>query len=47
MHIDVNVEGWVVTSMEYEESVWMKVWGGRGRSALCMYIAAVDAGYEA
>ena len=44
-----------ITSMEYEESVWMKAWGGRGRSALyvgCVYmptdstsVAAVDAGY--
>ena len=44
-----------ITSMEYEESVWMKVQGGRGRSSLyvgCMYmptdstsVAAVDAGY--
>ena len=43
------------TSVEYEESVWMKVRGGRGRSALyvgCVYmpidstcVAAVDAGY--
>ena len=44
-----------ITSVEYEESVWMKVWGGRGRSALyvgCVYmptdstgVAAVDACY--
>ena len=41
-----------ITSVEYEESVWMKVRGGRGRSALyvgCVYMptdsAAVDAGY--
>ena len=44
-----------ITSVEYEESVWMKVRGGRGRSALyvgCVYmptdstsVAAVDAGY--
>ena len=44
-----------ITSVEYEESVWMKVRGGRGRSDLyvgCVYmptdstsVAAVDAGY--
>ena len=44
-----------ITSVEYEESVWMKVRGGRGGSALyvgCVYmptdstsVAAVDAGY--
>ena len=44
-----------ITSVEYEESVWMKVRGGRGRSALyvgCVYmptdstsVAAVDASY--
>ena len=44
-----------ITSEEYEESVWMKVRGGRGRSALyvgCVYmptdsrsVAAVDATY--
>ena len=28
-----------VTSVRYEESVWMKVWGERGRSA--MYIGCV------
>ena len=43
-----------ITSVEYEESVWMKVRGGRGRSALyvgCVYmptdstsVVAVDAG---
>ena len=42
-----------ITSVEYEESVWMKVRGGRGRSAVgCVYmptdstsVAAVDTGY--
>ena len=44
-----------ITSVEYEDSVWMKVRGRRGRTALyvlCVYIptdstsvAAVDAGY--
>ena len=44
-----------ITSMEYEEGVWMKVRGGRGKSALyvgsvymptdSISVAAVDAGY--
>ena len=44
------MNAWFITSMEYEESVWMKVWGQLYVG--CVYmptnstsVAAVDAGY--